>query len=76
MSTPSAAVASPCVGVCALDAAGQLCVGCGRTLDEITAWSRASDAWRAQCVARLAGWEREASAAPPASPDMKAQPEH
>ena len=33
-----AEVASPCVAICQMDAAGQLCTGCLRTLDEITAW--------------------------------------
>jgi predicted Fe-S protein YdhL (DUF1289 family) len=33
-----AEVASPCVGICQMDAAGLLCTGCLRTLDEITAW--------------------------------------
>jgi predicted Fe-S protein YdhL (DUF1289 family) len=33
-----AEVASPCVGVCQMDALGQLCTGCLRTLDEISAW--------------------------------------
>ncbi|MEJ7138176.1 DUF1289 domain-containing protein [Amphibiibacter pelophylacis] len=49
----AAPVASPCVGVCALDAQGRYCLGCWRSLDEIAAWSRASNAWRAQCVAQL-----------------------
>jgi hypothetical protein len=32
-------LASPCISVCVLDANGVLCLGCFRTLDEITAWS-------------------------------------
>ena len=31
-------VASPCIKVCVLDARS-VCVGCGRTIDEITQWS-------------------------------------
>lgn len=34
-----AGVASPCTGVCTMDIATHLCVGCARTLDEIAAWS-------------------------------------
>jgi predicted Fe-S protein YdhL (DUF1289 family) len=30
---------SPCIGVCYLDPATQLCRGCYRTVDEIAAWS-------------------------------------
>lgn len=33
----TAFIASPCVGVCQLDAR-QCCRGCGRTLDEIAEW--------------------------------------
>ena len=32
------AVPSPCTGVCTLDDAQDLCVGCGRTLGEIASW--------------------------------------
>ncbi len=32
-------VPSPCVSVCRMDAAGEYCEGCRRTLDEIAAWS-------------------------------------
>jgi uncharacterized protein len=35
---PRPRVASPCVKVCVLDA-GNICVGCGRTIDEIIQWS-------------------------------------
>lgn len=50
-------VASPCVGICRLDAA-DLCIGCGRTLGEISQWVRADPGRRLQIVraaaARLA----------------------
>ncbi|MDE0877609.1 MAG: DUF1289 domain-containing protein [Sphingomonas bacterium] len=36
-------VASPCTRICTLDA-DDLCIGCGRTLDEIGAWSTMPDA--------------------------------
>lgn len=32
-------VESPCIKVCVLDAQS-VCVGCGRTIDEIAQWSR------------------------------------
>jgi len=35
-------VRSPCVSICALDEA-DICVGCQRTVTEITAWSRMSN---------------------------------
>jgi hypothetical protein len=36
-------VPSPCISVCRMDAATELCEGCFRTLDEIAAWGRMSD---------------------------------
>ena len=36
------AVESPCIKVCVLDARN-VCVGCGRTIDEITQWSRMTE---------------------------------
>ncbi len=44
---------SPCIKVCALDKAGKICTGCGRTLDEIARWGRMTDAERAAIMARL-----------------------
>jgi uncharacterized protein len=44
--------ASPCVDICRLDAQG-LCVGCRRTIDEITEWSRASEARRREILRNL-----------------------
>jgi predicted Fe-S protein YdhL (DUF1289 family) len=43
MSVPSSppSVASPCIKICVLDA-HNVCVGCGRSLSEIAAWSRLS----------------------------------
>jgi predicted Fe-S protein YdhL (DUF1289 family) len=36
-------VPSPCVSVCRMDPASELCEGCFRTLDEIAAWARMED---------------------------------
>jgi uncharacterized protein len=48
-----AAVPSPCIDVCRLDAQG-LCVGCRRTIDEIVEWPRASEARRREILGELA----------------------
>jgi predicted Fe-S protein YdhL (DUF1289 family) len=48
-----AAVPSPCVDICRLDAQG-LCVGCRRTIDEITEWPLASEARRREILRELA----------------------
>jgi predicted Fe-S protein YdhL (DUF1289 family) len=44
-------IESPCKRVCTLDPATDLCLGCGRSLAEITAWTRMTDAERAQVMA-------------------------
>mgnify|MGYP000547111197 CR=1 FL=1 len=36
-------VPSPCLSVCRMSPASELCEGCFRTLDEIAAWSRMGD---------------------------------
>lgn len=45
--------ASPCISVCRLDPATQICTGCGRTIAEIAAWSGLSDDERKAIVQRL-----------------------
>ena len=42
---------SPCIGICTLDPATDICEGCGRTIDEIAEWSAASDARRREILA-------------------------
>jgi uncharacterized protein len=37
---------SPCTDVCRVDERSRLCLGCGRTLDEIAAWSTMPEAQR------------------------------
>jgi predicted Fe-S protein YdhL (DUF1289 family) len=49
--TPKA-VPSPCVDICRLNAEG-LCVGCRRTLGEISEWPHASDARRLEILREI-----------------------
>lgn len=51
---PGVAVPSPCLSVCRLDERSELCVGCLRTLAEIGAWSRMSDADKLAVWAQIA----------------------
>lgn len=44
---------SPCIGLCTLDEAGGLCLGCGRTVDEIGRWSGLSEPERRGIMATL-----------------------
>ena len=48
------AVQSPCIDICRLDAQG-LCIGCRRTIGEISEWSRATDARRREILSELEG---------------------
>jgi predicted Fe-S protein YdhL (DUF1289 family) len=52
---PAAPVASPCTGVCRIDEATGLCIGCGRSLDEIARWTVMDEAQRQRIRERLAG---------------------
>ena len=45
---------TPCIKVCAIDPATQLCTGCHRSMDEIAHWSRMNGAERHAVMARLA----------------------
>jgi hypothetical protein len=46
-------IETPCVKICTLDARAGLCLGCGRTVDEITRWSGMSASERAQVMVEL-----------------------
>jgi len=58
-------IESPCVKICTLDAQTGLCLGCGRTVDEIANWIDMSVAERARVIAELP-WRLAASHAEPA----------
>ncbi|MBR0566964.1 DUF1289 domain-containing protein [Azoarcus sp. L1K30] len=46
--------ASPCINICRMSPDTGWCDGCQRSIDEITRWSRASDAERWQILAAVA----------------------
>lgn len=46
-------VQSPCVKLCTIHPAERICVGCLRSIDEISAWSRMSTAERTAIMAEL-----------------------
>jgi predicted Fe-S protein YdhL (DUF1289 family) len=46
-------IESPCNRICTLDPASGLCLGCGRSLDEIMRWTQMSDAERRRLIAEL-----------------------
>jgi uncharacterized protein len=49
----STMIETPCVKICTLDAHSGLCLGCGRTIDEIARWSVMSAAERARVMCEL-----------------------
>jgi predicted Fe-S protein YdhL (DUF1289 family) len=46
-------IETPCVKVCTLDARTGLCLGCGRTVDEIARWTAMDASERAQVMREL-----------------------
>lgn len=48
-------VDSPCVKLCTIHPTERLCVGCLRTIEEITAWSRMEPGTRRAIMAELPG---------------------
>jgi len=56
-------IESPCVKICTLDARSGLCLGCGRTIDEIARWTAMSAAERGRVMSELP-WRLAASRRP------------
>lgn len=48
-----APISTPCINVCVIDPLSALCVGCGRTMAEIAAWTTMSEAERLAVMAGL-----------------------
>lgn len=46
-------IETPCVKICTLDARSGLCLGCGRTVDEIARWTAMSTAERQRIMGEL-----------------------
>ncbi|UCV08036.1 DUF1289 domain-containing protein [Dechloromonas denitrificans] len=55
---------SPCINICRMDADNGLCLGCFRTIEEITVWSRTDDSHRANILAAIARRRAEHDALP------------
>lgn len=48
-----ATISTPCIGVCLIDSELKICLGCGRTREEVGAWTRLSEAERLAIMAGL-----------------------
>ena len=46
-------IPTPCINVCVLDPLSALCIGCGRTGEEITAWATIGETERLAVMAEL-----------------------
>ena len=46
-------IETPCVKICTLDARSGMCLGCGRSIDEIARWTAMSAAERARVMSEL-----------------------
>jgi len=46
-------IETPCVKICTLDARAGMCLGCGRSIDEIARWTAISSAERARVMSEL-----------------------
>ncbi|MEM9733017.1 MAG: DUF1289 domain-containing protein [Pseudomonadota bacterium] len=44
-------IASPCISICSIEPKSGHCYGCGRTMDEILAWTKFSDEVRSAMMA-------------------------
>ncbi len=58
---------TPCVAICVIDPKAKLCLGCGRTLQEIARWGRMESAERLSIMATLETRMTEAGFAPPST---------
>jgi uncharacterized protein len=46
-------IETPCVKICTLNARNGLCLGCGRTIDEIARWATMSTSERSRVMGEL-----------------------
>ena len=44
---------SPCINICQIDRETRTCKGCGRTIDQITQWTRMTDEERTAIIKSL-----------------------
>ena len=46
-------IESPCINICELDPNTNLCLGCNRTIEEITNWSTMNDSNKKKILIRV-----------------------
>jgi uncharacterized protein len=60
-------IQTPCVKICTLDARAGVCLGCGRTVEEIARWGSMNASERARVMAELPARLHTRSTAKPAA---------
>lgn len=65
---------TPCVAICVIDPKAKLCLGCGRTLQEIARWGRMESEERLSIMATLETRMTDAGFAPPSTFASKPRP--
>ncbi|MBP7302146.1 MAG: DUF1289 domain-containing protein [Brachymonas sp.] len=58
LAAPNGHVPSPCIRRCKLDSTAPYCMGCWRSMQEITAWSQLDDAAKRQVWRAIAARSR------------------
>ncbi len=53
MDAPPRPIATPCIKVCVVDGESGLCLGCYRSLQEVAAWQKLTDADRSAIMLEL-----------------------
>ncbi len=53
MEAPPRPIATPCIKVCVVDGESGLCLGCFRSLQEVAAWQKLTEADRSSIMAEL-----------------------
>ncbi len=46
-------VKSPCTSICTMSKDGKLCIGCGRSIDEITSWGYLSNQEKEEIIKKI-----------------------
>ena len=67
-------IETPCIKVCVVDPASELCRGCGRTLDEIGVWPSLLNAERRAIMATLPRRLQDAGLSTPAAQAASPEP--
>ena len=53
MDAPPRPITTPCIKVCVVDGESGLCLGCYRSLQEVAAWQKLTEADRSSIMAEL-----------------------